>query len=70
MITGSTDHLVCEHIDGRNWLVIYAGNKKRAGSIARVARINHPGKKFCLAYSLNKGCGDCIDLPVPAGCNV
>ena len=62
MITRSTEHLVCEHVSGCDWIVIFAGSSKMSAGVVRAARREYADKKFCRVFSLGKVCGDHIEM--------
>lgn len=64
MITRSTEYVVCKHIDGRKWLIVFEGNAKAARRMVKVLRRENPGFKFCVSLAPSKGVGDYLNLGV------
>ncbi len=64
MIPRSTDYVVCKHVDGRKWLIVFAGNAKNARRMVKVFRRDNPSCKFCVSLAPCKGVGDDLLLGI------
>ena len=67
MIRRSTEHMVCEHSDGRRWKVVFAGNKRDAQRARKAYKKLYPDRVYCTAFSVDHHVGDFMNLHNPRG---